>query len=340
MTIYNVINQKIVDHSEVIVLFFDYCNLQCVFCPQDHNLREGVSREEILSKVPLVADYINRNNKTKYFKVHIMGGEVFQDDLIKQGFLEIYQEFIDELRFSVSLDKTLYFNFVTNLVFTRLDEVKQFLDDNQLKVSISYDSAGRFNPDQKKIFIANIVDMEEYIDMCSLVMTKQNIKAVMQGDPVFDSIYSKFTCDWDSFLPSTENAKYMMPSESELLNFYKFLVDVYPDCLNIEHFVSDKLEHKMTCTRGNTFTVLYDNTIPAGCSGAAWLVDGVTEDPSTGQILENFFEKYDCFNCEFFKRCPFTCFIKNDYSMIERDVDGCIFKETFKYAKQKKNRIC
>lgn len=334
--IYELIDRKVVDHAEVVVNLFDHCNMRCAFCPQDHESTVGASRSEIMSKVDGIVNWINSNNRSTYFKIHIMGGELFQDEWIEKKYLKIYKEFIDEIRFRVVLTKKVIFNFVTNLVFLKKYRVREFLLKNDLKISVSYDLKGRFTEEQKEIFKRNIEWFEDRIEMISLVATKQNIQALLNGeDPYYDYLYSKFTMDWDAYLPSVKIAEKMMPKESEVLEFYKLLVDKYPKCLNVQHFVNNSYENKMTCTRGNSYTVMYDNSNPAGCSGSVLLREGNTEDPGSTKILENFFDKYDCFKCEYFSRCPFTCFIKADYSKIEHDIDGCVFKATFDHVKNR-----
>jgi len=290
-----------------------------------------------MSKVDGIVNWINTNNRSDFFKIHIMGGELFQDKWIEEGFLDIYQDFINEIRFRVSLTKQIVFNFVTNLVFTNNELVEMFLENNNLKISISYDLKGRFSLDQKLLFMKNVELFKERIEMVSVVQTKQNIDALLSGkDSFYDYLYENFLIDWDSYLPSAEIHEPMMPKESELLAFYKHLVDKYPKTLTVQHFVSDETMNKMTCTRGNSYTVLFDGSNPMGCSGSVLLRDGQTEDLGSGQILENFFEKYQCFQCEYFSRCPFTCFIKADYRKLEHDIEGCVFKHTFDHAK---NRI-
>lgn len=339
-SIYDLINQKVIDFAEVIVILFEHCNLRCAMCPQDHESEENISREEILSKVDYVADWINSNNKTRYFKIHIMGGEVFEDYFVDKDYLNIYQEFIDRVSARViDKEKQIVFNFVTNLVFTNSTKVLNFLEKNNLDISISYDSTGRFSKKDLEVYKKNIEIFKNRISVVSCVMSSPSIKAVIDGDDYFDYLYENFLIDWDSLWPTqTDNInRFLMPKESELLEFYKVLVDRYPNCLNVEHFVTDKPNMKMTCTRGNNTTILQDNTVPKGCSGAAYLKDGKTEDPSTDEIVTNFFEKYNCFECEYFQRCPFTCFIKADYKHTIEDLDECVFKQTFRYADEKKS---
>lgn len=345
MSLYKLIENKVSAFGEIVVLFFDHCNLNCSFCPQNHSSLEGTKEEEILSKVPIVVDWINKNQKTQYFKLHIMGGELFQDHWIEKNYLQIYQKFIDQVKDKVSKEKSLYFNFVTNLVFDQTEKVMNFLIKNDLKFSISYDAKGRFNNKQFEVFKRNVEIFKDKIEMCSLVMSKQNIEAITKGDEMFDYLYKNFTCDFDSFLPSVKTTDSMMPKESEVLQFNKLLVDRYPNCLNVTPFTEDEKELKMSCTRGNSLTVLYNNEIPEGCSGALYLTQGLgienskSKDPFSVGITTNFFEKYNCFECEFYKRCPFTCFIKEDYEKLIKDVDGCLIKETFRYAEKKKNKV-
>jgi hypothetical protein len=263
-----------------------------------------------------------------------MGGELFQDEWINKNYLEIYEEFIREIKNSVSDGKNLIFNFITNLVFTETDKVINFLDRNNLKFTVSYDPVGRFQNKDLEIFKKNIEIFKDRIDLISLVMTKQNIRSVCEGDSYFDYLYSIFPTHWDSFLPSVEMSEKMMPSETELLSFYKLLVDKYSDTLNMESFIN-KDHNRMGCTRGNSYTVLRDNTIPKGCSGSIFLKDGETDDASTGEIVIKFFKTYDCFSCEYFKNCSFTCFIQNDYKKINRDLGKCVFKEVYKYVESK-----
>ena len=257
-----------------------------------------------------------------------MGGELFQDEWIEQGFLDIYQDFIKEIRWKVSLNKTITFNFVTNLVFHNAPMVELFLLANDLKISVSYDMKGRFKSNEKMIFAQNVERFKDNIEMVSVVQTKQNIEALLKGDGYFNYLYQNFRIDFDSYLPSTKTAENMMPSETLLLEFYKHLVDHYPETITADPFVNGE-QNKMSCTRGNSYTVLFDGSNPAGCSGSVLLRDSKTEELGTVKIIESFITDYDCLSCEFYKRCPFTCFIKNEYSKIERDLNKCVFKEVF-----------
>jgi len=335
MTFYELIDSKVIDYAEIVVILFENCNLECVFCPQNHNSNLGTSEKEIISKTTKIIEWIKKNNRSNYFKIHIMGGELFQDKFIESNFLNYYQNFIDVIKKEIT-DKNLVFNFVTNLVFKKNEPVINFLKTNNLKFSVSYDSNGRFKKNEFEIFKQNIEIFKDYIEMISLVATKQNIKNLINGDNYYDYLYENFICHWDSFLPSVEISEKLMPSERELLEFYKVLVDKYPKTLNAEYFLNGE-NNKMSCTRGNSFTILHDNTIPNGCSGSIFLKNGETKNLGSEQIVINFLNSYDCFSCEYYKNCSFTCFIQNDYKKIKRDLGKCVFKEVYKYVDNKTN---
>ena len=333
--IYRAIDNKVILHSEIVVCLFEHCNLACVFCPQKHDSIIGASRDEILSKVDGIVNWINSNKRSTHFKIHIMGGELFQDVWIEKGFLDIYQEFIDNIKAKAAPGKEVVPNFVTNLLVDNTESLLRFIKDNNLKISVSYDPRGRFNSTQVELFKHNIEVFKSHIEMISCVMTKQSMRAIIEGDEYFDYLYSHFTVDWDSFLPSVTISDSLMPKESELLTFYKHLIDHYPDCLNIRYFTEQSHHNRMSCTRGNSYTVMPDGSSPKGCSGSVLLTSPKSNDLFSGQIVENFFKTYNCFECEFYKKCPFTCFIKNDYSKIVRDVNECVFKESFRYVESK-----
>lgn len=341
MDVFKLIDSKIVDIAEVVVCLFDHCNLKCVFCHQDHDNTTGASREEVLSKVPGIVDWINSNQRSTVFKINIMGGELFQDRWVDAGFLEIYQQFIDDIHRLTKPGLTIIPNFVTNLVFlpSTADKVLNFINRNALKIAPSYDPCGRFNATDLETFKTNVEKFEAVIGSVGIVITRQNIAAVIKGDPYFDYLYERFVIYWDTLLPALPDvSEQLMPKESEMLALYKLLVDRYPKCANISYFTetSETGVNKMSCTRGNCHTVFYDNSVPKGCSGAATIRDNATAEVWAPIVVQKFFDMYNCFQCEYFSKCPFTCFIKNDYKKIDRDVGECVFKLTYQYVESKK----
>lgn len=329
---YDLIKSKIIDHSEIVVNFFDYCNMKCSFCTQIHSSTEGMSKEEILSKVSLILNYIQTNESNEIL-LHLMGGELFQDELIDEGFLQHYSEFIHQLETQKPSHKKITYNFITNLVFTKINEVKSFCDKHKLKIAISYDPVARFTKKQLQQFKLNVEEFKNYIRMVSCVMTKQNMKEIIKGDEYFTYLYNNFDCHWDHLLIGDSQFDIMMPKQSEVYEFYTHLVKHYPNCLNITQFTKKTPNvNKMGCTRGNSFTVFADNSIPKGCSGSVVLKDASTEDNWSTKVIDNFLSENDCLTCEYYTRCNLTCFVHNDYKKIVKDVQGCVYKKVFEYA--------
>jgi len=307
--------------------------MRCSFCPQDHESRQGISEAEILSKIPFIVHWINKESQSQEIKLHIMGGELFQDFLIEKDYLVIYQKFIDEISKRSNPEKRLIFNFITNLSFKETTKIKKFFDHNQLKFSVSYDSTGRFNTQTLAQFRSNIEYFQKYISMISIVMTKQTINKIVKGDELFDYLYKQFDCHFDEFLPSVPLSDSFIPLDSEKLIFYKLLIDKYPLCLNIEPFLSHEVNNKMTCTRGRSFTIMKDNTIPKECSGSIFLKEGNRIELDTPKIVHDFLEKEQCHSCEYYQQCPFPCFVSEKYSRAKKDLGRCLYKGVFDYAK-------
>ena len=127
MSFYDVIDKKVVDYCEIVCCLFEHCNFNCVFCPQNHSSVEFANEQDIMAKVPTIVNYINNNHRSKYFSIHIMGGELFQDRWIEEGFLEIYEKFINAIKEGVTTDKQVVYNFVTNLAFTLRTDMMYFI---------------------------------------------------------------------------------------------------------------------------------------------------------------------------------------------------------------------
>lgn len=344
--IYKILGSKITRSSELVIIFFEHCNLKCVFCPQDHNSMVGATREEILAKSDTVAKFINNSPRSKDYKLHLLGGELFEDLWIEKGFLDVYEEFMDLVRSKINIgNKRIYFNYLTNFMFDKKnsDKVMDFCNKHDVKLSTSYDPRGRFNKGQLEIFLENVETFKDYIRNVSIVTTSQNVQTIIKSNDksTFDYLYKNFPIDFDAYMPSPlikADAK-LIPKDSELLAFNKYLVDNYPECENMDAF-HDPLNQTgaMMCTRGNSITIQPDGSSPGGCCGVAYQRDKKTGETlfETGEMVEKFLKKYNCFECEYYENCPFTCFVKADMPGDHNDMEECVFKETFNYVKKTK----
>src|SRR6056300_1215207 len=73
--------------NEIIVVLFEHCNLNCVFCTQDHNSTLGW--DSIEDKFPTIQSvYENQKKFGKLDALHInfMGGELLSDQVPDEVF--------------------------------------------------------------------------------------------------------------------------------------------------------------------------------------------------------------------------------------------------------------
>jgi len=339
--LHSIIEDKIPESGELEIFFFEECNLRCVHCFQDHKSKLGQSKENILSKLQIIKDFFLMNPK-KHYIMNIMGGELFQDHLLDE-YLPIYTAFVDGVNdICEELDKTVTFNFVTNLVFTKTDQVLAWVDKHNLKFSVSYDTTGRFNRSQIALYKENIEIFKEKINIICLVATKNNIFKLMDdGDSYYDYLYNNFICYWDQVTPGPTVPNLLVPSERELYNFNIFLLDNYPKCTNLEAFTNDQTHNKMSCPSINKLLIEANNRT-ASCrihqheEDSKDFITPITPE-TNDPIIEKFFSDHDCMSCKYYARCPFSCFVRNDWRRLERDFDGCVYRETFKYADRLKD---
>ena len=333
----NILASKVPDYAEIEIFFFEHCNLKCVHCFQDHDATVGMDRQSILSKVSLIESFFKKTPK-KDVTLNIMGGELFQDHLLDE-FLPIYSEFINEVKLlSVKYNKISKFNFVTNLLATKHDTFIKWLVEHRLKLSVSYDLSGRFNINQLLQFKHNIEIYKEYVGIICLVSTRHNIKLLVEGkDKYFDYLYNNFDCYWDQLTPGPTVPTELVPSERQYLEFLKYLVDHYPKCTNLDAFVNGKSENKMSCPSINKLLIETNNaTSSCRIKQHKSSNDFISFVKDTNDvIIEKWIEDKGCLTCEYFRRCPFSCFVRNDWKRLERDFDGCIYKETFRYIDSK-----
>jgi len=154
-----VLKDKVTDAAEIELHFFEYCNLACAFCGQDHDSQVGMNT--VMNKAERVKEFIEQSRKDKFI-INMMGGELF-NDLVSDDL------FVDYLNFALDVDshaqqagKHCTFNWVTNLVFEKWERVQKLLDTLRMlkvktNVSTSYDFAGRpLNEARKDMFHQNL----------------------------------------------------------------------------------------------------------------------------------------------------------------------------------------
>ena len=335
-------NTKKNNEGELIVILFEYCNLACQFCTQDHSSIVGM--DTILGKIESVKkalDVLKARGKTKT-TINLMGGELFADevdDRLFDDYLSLIQSITD---YGNDIAMPVKIMIATNMVWTRTDRVKTLLDRSGVKINASYDPAGRFNKESLEIFYNRITEFKDYVSHIGVVMTKPNIKKFMADQaPHFEYLYNNFMIVFDNYTQTPgSNLNFLMPLDYELRDFYKFMVDQWPNCIPFQEF-SSKLQQNMGCMR--TMYVFVDNSF-GSCGAYEQIVQPLTEYAGQKTVImltkleqhieTKFFQDYDCLSCEYMSRCSFSCFL-NHHIRDSRTQEECWLKEVYQYIDSK-----
>lgn len=328
----HILKDKITDSAEIEIHFFEYCNLACAFCGQDHDSLVGMST--VLNKIERVCSFIDGSSMSS-FVVNMMGGELFNDEINDSLFAD-YTEFALAVHsHAAAAGKTTIVNWVTNLVFDNYQRVEQLISTLTLlgvnvNISTSYDFAGRPLTDVKKeTFFINLHRFKNHIYTIGFVLTKQAIKRIMQNkDEVFEYLYANYPLYFDYYVPE-RLSQHMIPSDREHLDVFLYLAEHYPNVAPVSDWVKHEF-NKMTCYSLNKLTLLPDGE-EVTCRYLKYDEEDFNtpvDYKSNANIIQSHLDTYGCLSCEHYNRCSFRCFVQADWSNRER-MDTCLYKEFF-----------
>lgn len=313
---------KRTETGEIIVTLFEFCDLNCLFCNQDHTSVVGMNT--VIDKINPIKSAISslKQKGKKRFSINIMGGEVFSDN-VADNIFEDYSMLIKNIK---SLPEEIELSFVTNFVFNKTNRVQDFLNENKdIMLMSSYDPSGRFNTDTLNLFQKNVKIFKDKIVSFNVIMTKKNIEKFMKNDvPFFDYIYNNFDVYFDYYTPQ-ENSQLLLPKDFELRDFMKKIVDKYPKCKPFDKF-KDKNKKSMSCM--DTFTIM-----PSGDYGMCNILLTNFDDLKTTKedMEQKWFDDYNCLECEHFSRCSMGCFLSNHLNSF-RTQEVCWLKEVYDHV--------
>ena len=330
----HVLKNKVPDSTEIELHLFEFCNLSCAFCGQDHDSTEGMNT--ITEKASQVIEFMKTSDKTSHI-VNVMGGEIF-NDLVPDETFDQYWEFYKLINdWCSEQSNTVRFNWVTNLIFLKSDRVKSFLmktreyGNNNSYISTSYDFAGRgFDLNRSLQFENNLKVFGDYITVIGFVLTKPAIRKILADKDKFfkDTLYKNYTLYFDYYVPEL-SAEKMMPSEQEMLDCMMYIAKKYPEIYPIKDLIVNE-RNKMTC-----YSMYKTTILPSGREVTCRYMDyeeDVFETPvdysSNDNIIESHLERNQCVGCKWFDRCSFRCFVQADWAKLERTQD-CLFREFF-----------
>lgn len=307
------------DVGEIIVTLFEYCNLNCKFCNQDHTDFTGT--ESIVQKIDLVKQEIKKL-KRKSYSVHFMGGEVFADALPDQVFYD-YNYVVHKLdEWAAEENIDLEICFTTNFVFTNTDRLDTLLAVYPIKLLTSYDPSARFNKVTFPVFQDNVKKYKNHIKSVNVIMTKPNIEKFMKDDiPFFNYLYHWFNIYFDYYTPEP-NMEIFLPTDVMLRDFMIHMLDKYPNTLPFAD-MRNKFKKKMTCM--DTITIM-----PDGSSGGCTILLKDYKKPNVNklQMEEQWLESYNCLSCPHFQYCNMGCFLSNHIQSF-RTQEACFLSEVY-----------
>jgi len=322
--------------QEYTIHLFEYCNLTCSFCWQDHNKVQGI--DTILEKLAPIEQFL-RAEKNKHVVFNIMGGEIFADQIYDESLNNTYIKLAKGIialgeKYSITVD----INWVTNLVTDKIALIEHLLTETK-KLGIksglvtSYDPAGRFNRNTFPIFKKNLYYFKNDVEGIGILLTKPNIRYWLKMPESFiDEIYRDgFYIYADYYMPDS-SAKIQAPTDTDLYKIFTHFVDKFPNIDPIKSWIENDFNY-ITCRTSKL--ILQDGTM---C-----LCGNLVQEPqdkamyvsfiqkSDNAAIENrFLEKYNCLSCEYFKRCGLGCFMQHDYKFRD-ELDECVYKLTHRY---------
>ena len=330
-------NTKRTDTGEIIVTLFELCNLNCLFCNQDHTSTLGI--DTVLSKIDSIKRSINelRTNTDKTsFSINIMGGEILADELPDS----VFDDYIELTRmvkeYAVEIDVVVDIRFVTNFVWSKKERVYRLLKETGSVLGTSYDPAGRFNKETFQVFQDNVTEFADHIQGVNVILTKANIDRFLKDQvPFFDFLYANFEIYFDHYTPES-NLNFLLPKDVDLRDIAIYLIDHYPNVYPYR-FYKDKKKNNMTCM--DTLTILPSNTygkcdilLTSSLPDKAIPIKFI---PTTKRDMEQkWFEDYNCLECDQLYRCSLGCFLSN-HIKDGRTQEACWMKEVYDYVDSK-----
>jgi len=319
--------------EEFFINLFELCNLKCSFCWQDHNDKRGM--DTVRDKAQVIIDrLIERKKYTNGFDINLMGGELFFDEINDSLFDDYFYLAKKVNEYCTANSIEVSFNWVTNLVFTKTQRVLKLQSDLidegvDSMLTTSYDPRGRFNTKNFNLFLKNIDIVRMHLRSVGIVMTRPNIMAIMKGDSKLQSLYKKIDLYFDYYSPE-ESFKTSLPKDSELLVFFKYMLQNYPKAEPFRSWRENDI-NKMTCRSSNVI-------LPDGGGGkcrslvAKSLYDEFLSEfdvKDNDSMEKSFIERRNCLTCEFFQKCGLGCFLQSDF-LKHNDLEDCLFYLTFK----------
>lgn len=322
--------------QEYTLHLFEYCNLRCSFCWQDHENIVGI--DTVIEKLSPIEKFLETEKRNSVV-FNAMGGEVFAPEIFDHKLLQSYKDLsIGIKNLGIKYNKKIKINWVTNLVTNKISEIEDLLSfsfDNGIDANLvtSYDPRGRFNVNDFLIFKNNMEYFGKRISCISMLLNSPNIDYILKDkDPYFKKLYNEGHYIYFDYYMPDESAEFQAPTDEQLRDVFKHLIDNYPKVHPIAEWIN-RNQNEVSCRTSKL--VLADGTM---CLCGNLVQDekvikfysSKIEKMDNSKIEDRFLEKYNCVTCEYLDRCSLGCFMQHDYKFRE-ELDECVYKITHRY---------
>ncbi|MNH68425.1 hypothetical protein D3C73_205060 [compost metagenome] len=321
----NILREKKGRRKEAHLILFEWCNLRCSFCHQDHDSKVGFDAVDMIRKAQTLIDSVDSESE---IVINITGGELFMDDVPDWMF-----------GYYLTIGKMLLENFPhaklvwgTNLIFKDVWRVARLIHMlrpyGKVVLATSYDPAGRFNEMQRVRFFEVLEEVAPLVETVNVVITKQNIESFLAGREGREVAWlcEQFDVYFDHYIPS-QMYEYIQPDEELISALYLHLNKKYPNSYPIKDWKANVI-NETTCR--STKIINKDGVVSTCWSEAG---KGAILDEAEGLRAKDeaeiaFVEHYDCFSCEYYTRCGLRCFLHD--TVLGEKSKVCSIKTMFK----------
>lgn len=332
-----VLDKKRDPEQEYTLHLFEFCNLRCSFCWQDHENLVGINT--VTEKLIPIEKFLSTET-SDVVVFNAMGGEVFAPEIFDNNLLIAYKELSLGIKnLAIKYNKTAKVNWVTNLVTNKYDEIDELINYSNsigLPASIvtSYDAKGRFNVNDFIQFKRSMEYFGDRVICISMLLSAQNIEYILKDkDPYFKHLYESGKYIYFDYYMPDENADVQAPTDAQLRDVFRHFIDKYPKVEPIKDWIERDFNYA-TCRTSKL--VLADNTM-CQCGNlvkddekAIKFYASKIEAMDNSAIENRFLEKYNCISCKYYNRCGMGCFMQHDNKFRE-ELDECVYKITHRY---------
>lgn len=320
--VYDILTPKKAGRKEAHVILFEYCNLQCSFCHQDHDSTVGM--DNMMGKIETL---LSNTDKTDPYIINLTGGELFLDEFPDELFEEYFN--IGKRLLTHYDDAVLVLG--ANLVYEKIDRLKLLVNRLRVygvvKVATSYDPSGRFTKKSFELFMENVGKMHGYVETVNVVITKQNIESILAGkeNATLGWLSSQFSVYFDHYIPS-EQYELIQPTEDLIGELYLYLNKHHPQ----SHPIVAWKQNSFNSTTCRSTKIINKDGVVTTCwseAGKDVILDEGLGLAAKADAEQRFLDHYDCLACEYYQRCGLRCFLH--HSFVESDAQTCSIKKMF-----------